>query len=224
MDYSIILLNNSLLHFEYCLENVLRINKLKLCMKRIRRYLSYVITKNIDIVERQLLISNVEDTHSAEEIKKMWEYCNSYDKSIVEYVEKVRKKEYVKPLEIGTISDKASKDIQDITGIITLGNKVILDKNTIQHIDKRHGINGIADHSMADDSTLSRIRYVLNNYDGIKKGRGTKYIRLTDGQMAPTVVFYKQINGTFYVVEAVTNAKSKKNRVVSAYISEQRPI
>ena len=223
MDFAIALSKHSVLYSVFHTEVRLSNNNFDLYMLRIRKYLSSIITKDIDIVEKQLLVSNVEDTHSAEEIKKMWEYCNAYDKCIAEYIEKVRKKEYVKPLEIGIISENVAKDIQDITGINTLGNKGILDKNTVQHIDKRHGINGIADRCMADDSTLSRIRYVLNNYDGINKGRGTRYIRLADGQPAPTVVFYKKINGIYYVVEAVTDAKSKMNRIMSAYILEQKP-
>ena len=47
--------------------------------------------------------------------------------------------------------------------------------------------------------------------------------RTKDGKPAPTVVFFKKIDGTYYVVEAASDAKTHRNYVVSAYIKEAKP-
>lgn len=175
--------------------------------------------KITDPVEKAFFDGNVTETHTPEEISRMKEYLQSADPDILEYMDEVRNagKGYVKPYELQPVSDKAAADIERITGIDTVGNKVVMDKSTIAHIDNDHGISGKSDHSMADDLTLSRIQYVLDNYDVAEAGKGAKKLRLKDGKIAPSVVFQKKVDGTYYVVEAVTDAKSKTNNIVSAY-------
>ena len=176
-----------------------------------------------DPVEKAFKDPNVGLTHTPEQLNQMKEYYNSADEKVIDFMSKARNGEYVKPLEITTISDSVSNKIKELTGINTIGNKVVLDKQTIAHIDKRHGVKGIADRSMADDNTLARIGYVLENYDDAILGEGSKYVRLSNGEYAPTVVFYKKVDGTYYVVEAVTDAKSKTNRITSVYVSTANP-
>ena len=65
-------------------------------------------------------------------------------------------------------------------------------------------------------------KYVLEHFDGatleptFAKGYSRK-----NGKPAPKVVFYKKINGTYYVVEAASDANTKKNYIVSAYINKK---
>lgn len=171
-----------------------------------------------DPVEKAFKSPDIGLTHTPEQLKQMQEYYNSVDDSIVNFANKVRNKEYVKPIEVATVSNEAAQKIEELTGISAANNKIVLDKSTIEHIDAHHGINGLSDHSMADDETLARIGYVLNNFDDCQLGKGTTgKVRLASGEQAPKVIFSKKVDGTYYVVEAVTDAKTKTNRVVSAY-------
>lgn len=175
----------------------------------------------IDPVEKAFSEPDVALTHTPEQLKQMKEYYNSADNRIVDFAKKVRNNEYVKPIEVATISDRAAKDIANLTGVSTSGNRIVLDRDSIIHVDSNHGVAGITDHSMADDMTLSRIGYILDNYDSFELGNGTtSKVRLANGDQAPKVVFSKKIDGTYYVVEAVTDAKTKTNRVVTAYIGK----
>lgn len=177
-----------------------------------------------DPVEKALLDPNVGSTHTAEQMQQMQDYLKSSDRRIIDYANEVRSagtKGYVKPIQISTVGERSAEDIKRLTGLDVRGNKVVLDKNAIEHIDKRHGVSGTADHSMADDETLSRIAYVLNNYDSVELGNSAKGTRLANGEYAPTVVFSKKVDGTYYTVEAVTDAKTKTNRIVSAYVSKK---
>lgn len=171
-----------------------------------------------DPVEKAFFEGNVAETHTPEEISRMREYLQSVDQDILDYVDEVRAgNSKTKFYDLQPVSDRAADDIKRITGIDASGNRVVMDKDTITHIDKRHGVNGSADKSMADDLTLSRIQYILDNYDEVEAGKNTTKIRTQEGKKAPTVVFQKKIDGTYYVVEAATDAKSKKNVIVSAY-------
>lgn len=171
-----------------------------------------------DPVEKAFREPDVEATHTPEQLKQMQEYYNSVDDRVIEFAKKVRNKEYVKPIEIATVSDETAQKIKELTGISTVDNKIVLDKGAVEHIGSHHGIKGMSDHSMADDKTLARIGYVLNNFDDCQLGKGTTgKVRLANGEQAPKVIFSKKVDGTYYVVEAVTDAKTKTNRIVTAY-------
>lgn len=160
------------------------------------------------------------DGHTPQEQKTIKEYNSFGDKKIIQYIQKVRnglagKKElfYLKKT-----SDRMAKDLKELTGLDVSENKIALAPNTIEHIDKNHGINGKRDSSMADDADLSKIQYVLDNYDEVHlnpdKSRGYS---LSNGKLAPMVVFEKRIDGSYYVVEAVSDASAKTNYIVSAF-------
>lgn len=76
---------------------------------------------------------------------------------------------------------------------------------------------------MKDIRNIARIGYVLANYDFIdfndKYAKG--YVD-SKGKLAPIVTISKKINGTFYIVEAVSDAKKHKNYIVSAYIRPRK--
>lgn len=183
--------------------------------------------KITDPAEKAMLAPDVAQTHTAEEIATMQEYLSSEDEGIISFAEKARKSgkgEYVKPFELSIVSERQAEDIKNLTGIDATGNKLVLDKSAIEHIDKRHGTNGAADNSMADDLTLSRMQYVLDKYDDVGLGESTDKVRTKSHEKAPTVVFEKKIDGNYYVVEAVTDAKSRTNRIVSVYTSNKKVV
>lgn len=171
--------------------------------------------ERVQAVPREVLPDGV---HTQEQLNVMEQYRDAVDSDILDFVRDVRTGANVRPQTVAMISDKAASEIQSLTGKEVYGNRVVLDSNGVRHIDKRHGVNGIADHSMADDADLARIEYVLDNYDTVRfDGDYADGYVDKNGKKAPIVVFEKRINGSYYVVEAVSDAKSKKNYVISAY-------
>lgn len=157
--------------------------------------------------------------HTEEQIKQIDAYKKAVDENVLSYIENVTNGEYAKPVSVATIDNKAAARIKELTGVETYGNNVLLNESGLQHIFNRHGENGKANNSMENVNDIARIGYILRNYDNIDyEGRTTTMTKTKDGKPAPTVVFSKKIDGTYYVVETATDAKTHKNYVVSAYI------
>lgn len=157
--------------------------------------------------------------HTEEQIKQIDAYKKAVDENVLSYIETVANGEYAKPVSVATIDNKAAARIKELTGVETYGNDVLLNESGLQHIFNRHGENGKANSSMENINDIARIGYILRNYDNIDyEGRTTTMTKTKDGKPAPTVVFSKKIDGTYYVVEAATDAKTHKNYIVSAYI------
>ena len=80
--------------------------------------------------------------------------------------------------------------------------------------------------SMENVNDLARIQYVLDNYDLIQfGGRAEGYSEpRNDGTTMPrraeTIIVGKQVDSTYYVVEAVPDAKKKTVKIVSAFMSD----
>lgn len=118
--------------------------------------------------------------------------------------------------------------VKNATGLDISGYRNILKGNALRHIDKRHGENGRADHSLADINDLSRINYVIENADGAtlltkddvdsETWRLSREYNNADNTPAPLIRFYKAVNGTYYVVEAVPDSAAHRIAVVSAYM------
>lgn len=129
--------------------------------------------------------------------------------------------------EIREVTPKEALKIKQLTGIDARGYKHSLPYTAIEHINSRHGINGVADHSMASLDDISRIDYVLENYDNVElvtKANRTPDVttaaRNADGSPSRMVKYKKRVDGHYYVVEAVPDSEKKRMRVVSAYIEK----
>ena len=73
---------------------------------------------------------------------------------------------------------------------------------------------------MADINDIARLKYVIDNFDNAYLScETTTAKRLSDGARAPKVIFSKKVNGTYLVVEAVSNSKSNTNLIVTAYFA-----
>ena len=161
--------------------------------------------------------------HTQEELRIMTDYHNSVDQDVKEFVEKVisGEKSY-NYITVAFLSANASHRIAELTEKNVDGSRVVLDVNAVKHITKRHDMEGEQDSSMSDIEDIARIGYVITNYDEITY-KGTKSLGYLDeeGNPSPTVIISKKIDGTYFVVEAVNSAKSRKCYVVSAYIRKQ---
>lgn len=157
--------------------------------------------------------------HSKLEQKIMENYKNAIDIDVLVYIKKIYNGEEVAPITVGFLTDKASDDIERLTGKKVYGNRIVLDSNGVIHIKNRHGKNGEQDESMSNIEDIARIGYVLANYDNIEfhDEYAQGYVD-ANGKLAPKVIISKKIDGTFYVIEAVSDAKKHRNYIISAYI------
>lgn len=123
---------------------------------------------------------------------------------------------------LGTVSDTIADQINELTGIRVNGFKVAIEARQIDHILKDHGVNGDADHSMADPDDIAKMEYVLGNPDDIRKAGKTQaytYMRNGRNRTADTVLYEKKIGTkSYYVVQAVPDTKAKTLYIVTAFI------
>ena len=84
---------------------------------------------------------------------------------------------------------------------------------------------------MADINDMGRIGYVLENYDAVDFARDqngnivtSKAFLSKDGKPAPVLLFVKRVNGFYMVSEAVTDTKSGKMYITSAYKNDNNPL
>lgn len=122
------------------------------------------------------------------------------------------------------ISDKNAAKIQQETGVDVRGYDTVIEARQIDHILKRHGENGVANHTMADPTDIARIEYALENPDRIVKSEPTRaYVSIKDGKNKPAdTVLYETLleDGSYYVVQAVPDTKKHTLYVLTAYIGE----
>ena len=125
---------------------------------------------------------------------------------------------------LGTVSSQNAARIQEITGIDVDGFRVAIEARQIEHILNRHGIEGSADHSMAQVSDISKIGYILANPDNIAPAGKTQaytYMRNGKNRTADTVIYEKGIGEkTYYAVQAVPDTKAKTLYIVTAFIQK----
>ena len=163
--------------------------------------------------------------HSEKEEKVIREYSESADADVKDFVEGVLSgREKLNYVTVAFLSEEAAIRIKELTGKEVRGNRVVLDISAVRHIELRHGKNGKQDQSMSDPDDVARIGYVIMNFDDITFN-GEKSFNHVDenGEPAPMVQFSKRIDGTVYVVQTVSEVKSKRNYIVTAYIKKKQP-
>lgn len=173
------------------------------------------------------------EQHTPEQQASIQEYQNSVDNRVLAFIHKwngLKNADYKKKarVRLDTVSERAVSDLKSTVGVDATGYRHSIDGNALQHIEKRHGKNGEADHSMANENDIARISYVLDNYDEVrpvldKNGnlKRSPQHRNADGSQAPIVLYSKRIDGTYYAAEAIPDAAAHELRVVSAYLSRK---
>lgn len=172
--------------------------------------------------------------HTPEQQASIQEYQNSVDNRVLAFIHKwngLKNADYKKKarVRLDTVSERAVSDLKSTVGIDATGYRHSIDGNALQHIEKRHGKNGEADHSMANENDIARISYVLDNYDEVRpvldKNGEQKHSAVfcnADGSPAPIVLYSKRIDGTYYAAEAIPDAAAHELRVVSAYLAKNK--
>lgn len=161
------------------------------------------------------------EKHSPEMKKVIKDYNNSVDISLCNFIKDVRDGKDTIPLTVGFVSEEMAIEIFNLTGLSVEGNRIVIGADDIRHILNRHGKEGKADNSMANDKDIARLSYVLSNYDSIEWNGETSNLYYTkDGKNAPKIVIKKRIDGTYYVIEVVSDSKQKRNVVCTIYLKK----
>lgn len=161
------------------------------------------------------------DKHTPKMQKVMQNYERSVDISIYNFVRDVIEGKDVTPLTVGFVSEKMADEIFALTGLSTVSNRIILSADNVRHIMKRHGVNGKADNSLEDVKDIARLSYVLTNYDSIEWDGGVStHYKTKDGKKAPQITVKKRVDGTYYVIQMVSDASKKRNIVITARLTK----
>lgn len=125
----------------------------------------------------------------------------------------------MKYLPVATVTDSIADHVQEKYGIDIHGNRVGLNESSLKHIDREH-INSASKSKMTNED-LERIGYVLEHPDEVVlTNKDTTATKTKDNRKAPKIVLRKRIDGHYYVVEAVTDAKAGQDVVITAFIEE----
>lgn len=151
-------------------------------------------------------------------------------KRVAEFIEKKRLGERTqRKLMVTKVSDRLKKAVEALTGQPLNALYHTLDINEYKHIEKRHGIVGEHDKSMASIDDYTKIVDVLHNFDGVDFVRDNKgnieYSNFTDknGKLAPLMQFTMSMgNKEKIVVEAITDGKSQDIKVISSYSHKKK--
>ena len=162
--------------------------------------------------------------HTPQEQAVIEAYKDSVDENLAQFYQYAKNDQRAGKYTLNKVSERAADDIRNLTGQDVDGFKTTLDARQAWHINNDHGINGKSDQSMANDTDVARMQYVLDNYDSAAYGGTTDayWEPKANGKnrRSPVVVFSKKVNGTYYVVEATPVTKAHSVYVVSAYMLE----
>lgn len=178
---------------------------------------------------RRALAAVREHLTDAIEQKRIDQGLKNFAESVLAMKDKnaVQKRQY----KIGNIdkqhADLLTKIIEGETGKkYDFSNyEVWINGNTIRHIEKRHGENGLADHSMSRTEDIAMIPWILNYAtDGeiLRKKNGKPDLdyehRNADHSPSPKVLLRRLISDeTFFIAECVPDNTAKRIYIKSAY-------
>lgn len=165
------------------------------------------------------------------------EYNNAVDTELLDFIDSVnsmknknllaKRKHY-----IGKVSESHSQLVSEIIArelnqdIDVSDYTIQVDGSAIQHIEIKHGADGISDKSMSNKEDIARIGWAANNAENGHIARtqngtvdySTKY-KNRDGSLAPKIILEKSVgNNKLIVAECVPDSDAKKIHIVSARI------
>lgn len=169
---------------------------------------------------------------SPEQRNAIKDYLGSTDQRLIDAANALieNNKQWIDPIELQSVSDREANDIMSITGADVSGYSHVVDKNFFNHIQRRHGPNGNEDHSMADVNDISRVGWIINNYDEVILDDNTVHSFFSRGykdknnEVMPKIKYIKHVDGNIYVVEAVGENKAKQLHLLSAYMENTNPV
>lgn len=176
---------------------------------------------NMDSVNGDKSVINVDsEHHTPEQLRTIEEYQKSNNAQISTWADRKRKgQKSFKYLPVATVNDFVADLVQEKYKIDIHSNSVGLNESSLRHIDNEHTNN--PSKSQMSNEDLERIGYVLENPDDIVlTEETTTATRTKDNQFAPKIILRKRVDGHYYIVEAVTDANTNQDVIVTAFIEE----
>ena len=159
------------------------------------------------------------------DFEKMGYQMADVDDGILEHMEYLKNNPTDKKIDyvLSPVNERMAKDVSNLVGFDISGYGNNLKPNAFEHVNKRHGADGIHDKSMANPKDIAKVQYILDNYDDVAldKKRAAGFTD-SNGKLSQKVVFKKRINGTYYVVEAVPNTKKKRMEVIGTFMQKPK--
>ena len=148
------------------------------------------------------------------------QYRNSVDNRVLQLIDDVNTGgiQGHDPVRLTKATDEFVDVVFALTGNDHSNGTFILQENAISHINKRHGVNGRADQSMADPKDIARITWILENFDEAMLGDEKSY-RFPNADNTPSdiILLRKKVNGYYYIAEAAPVKDSGEIYILSAY-------
>ena len=169
--------------------------------------------------------------HTAEEQKIIDEYKAAVNPELLKFIEDIQNMKdrsmiSKRKIILSELSKREVRILNALTDVDTTGFARSLDGSTINHIQKRHGNDGNADHSMANINDIARVEYVMENFDDIVvigvedfDGRRNRY-KDADGSISEMVLYAKKVDSNYIVCALVPDTKAKKMQIHSIYASK----
>ena len=132
---------------------------------------------------------------------------NSKDKQTIAKLKKV----------VTSVTRRLGSDTGRLLGINTHGWNVILSGDRVLHVEKRHGMNGEHDTSMADLQKWEQIPWIFKHFDEIEEAQGKSHVKGRDNKPAPQILIKKRVNGIHYIASAVVDTKNKALHITSVF-------
>lgn len=159
------------------------------------------------------------------DFEKMGYQMADVDDGILDHMEYLKNNPTDKKIDyaLSPVNERMAKDVSNLVGFDISGYGNNLKPNAFDHVNKRHGADGIHDKSMANPKDIAKVQYILDNYDDVAldKKRAAGFTD-SNGKLSQKVVFKKRINGTYYVVEAVPNTKKKRMEVIGTFMQKPK--
>ena len=154
-------------------------------------------------------------------------YSNTDIETAIENIRNGNTNEIPSEIEVARLNPKTVEKINDVVGFDISDYKCKIEKDTLLHIEKRHGLNGKQDQSLADPKDVARMGYVINNADNVsllKDGNGDRVVSKKyndrNNTPCPILMISKRIDGTYCVSQVVPDSKKKTVWVTSARIQK----
>lgn len=168
--------------------------------------------------------NSTKEEYTPEQLKVIRDYEDAVEQKIINFLKKARNEEivYVSPIVVAKMNDAIADYVFEKTGVDTHGNKIILNRNSIKHIDLEHQAGNAKGKSLMTDTNLSKIGWVLANAEEVViSNEASTATRTKTGKSAPHILLRKRIDGHYYIVEAVSDGKKRNNVIISAFIEER---
>lgn len=160
--------------------------------------------------------------HTESQLRTIDEYANAGNERVYTWLKRTANKEKsMKYMEVSKENPQVAEYVKDKLGIDISDNAIGFSReNSFRHIQNEH-MNLSSNKSQITDDDLSKIGYVVSNPDEVViTGKTTSAHKTKDNSPAPKIMLRKRIDGHYYVVEAVTDAETKQDIIVTAFIEK----